>query len=163
MVQAVNELGYKPKMIGGAMVGLQATVFKQQLGPKLNGIVNYETWVPVGEDDVAGGRSSSRSTRRGRRRRRRSARLLSRRLGLRLHRTCSAKAIDGDQERRRRQARRLAAQDRVQDHHGRLELGPKGEWTKSGMMQVQYHDIKGNGVESWQGHGLRRPCSRRPS
>ena len=33
-------------MIGGAMVGLQATVFKQQLGAKLNGIVNYETWVP---------------------------------------------------------------------------------------------------------------------
>ena len=46
IVKAVNELNYKPKMIGGAMVGLQATVFKQQLGAKLNGIVNYETWVP---------------------------------------------------------------------------------------------------------------------
>ncbi len=47
MVQAVNEANYKPKMIGGAMVGLQATVFKNKLGPKLNGIVNYETWVPT--------------------------------------------------------------------------------------------------------------------
>ncbi len=28
------------------MVGLQATVFKNKLGPKLNGIINYETWVP---------------------------------------------------------------------------------------------------------------------
>ena len=28
------------------MVGLQATVFKRQLGPLLNGWVNYETWVP---------------------------------------------------------------------------------------------------------------------
>src|SRR5262249_18608107 len=37
MVKAVNELNYKPKMIGGAMVGLQATVFKRQLGPLLNG------------------------------------------------------------------------------------------------------------------------------
>ena len=46
MIKAVNEVGYKPKMIGGAMVGLQATVFKNQLGPLLNGIVNYETWVP---------------------------------------------------------------------------------------------------------------------
>ena len=46
MVQAVREANYKPKMIGGAMVGLQATVFKNKLGPKLNGIVNYETWVP---------------------------------------------------------------------------------------------------------------------
>jgi branched-chain amino acid transport system substrate-binding protein len=47
MVKAINEIGYKPKMIGGAMVGLQATVFKTQLGPLLNGIVNYETWVPA--------------------------------------------------------------------------------------------------------------------
>ena len=49
MVKAVNELGFKPKMIGGAMVGLQATVFKNQLGPLLNGFVNYETWVPSKE------------------------------------------------------------------------------------------------------------------
>ena len=47
MTLAINELGYKPKMVGGAMVGLQATVFKQKLGPALNGIINYETWVPA--------------------------------------------------------------------------------------------------------------------
>ena len=58
----INELNYKPKMIGGAMVGLQATVFKQRLGAKLNGIVNYETWVPS-EKLMAPAASSSRSTR----------------------------------------------------------------------------------------------------
>ncbi|MBV8791897.1 MAG: amino acid ABC transporter substrate-binding protein, partial [Pseudolabrys sp.] len=47
IVLAVHELNYKPKMIGGSMVGLQSTVFKQKLGSKLNGIVNYETWVPT--------------------------------------------------------------------------------------------------------------------
>jgi branched-chain amino acid transport system substrate-binding protein len=47
LVKAVNEIGYKPKMWGGAMVGLQATVFKTQLGPLLNGVVNYDTWLPV--------------------------------------------------------------------------------------------------------------------
>ena len=41
-----ERIGFKPKMIGGAMVGLQATVFKTQLGPLLNGWMNYETWVP---------------------------------------------------------------------------------------------------------------------
>ena len=46
IVQSANELGLKPKMFGGAMVGLQATVFKERLKSKLNGIVNYETWVP---------------------------------------------------------------------------------------------------------------------
>ena len=46
-VKAINEIGFKPKMWGGAMVGLQASVFKTQLGPLLNGIVNYETWIPA--------------------------------------------------------------------------------------------------------------------
>lgn len=47
MVRAAHEAGLKPKMIGGAMVGLQATAFKMQLGPLLNGFVNYEFWMPV--------------------------------------------------------------------------------------------------------------------
>jgi len=46
IVQSANELGLKPKMFGGGMVGLQATVFKEKLKGKLNGIVNYENWVP---------------------------------------------------------------------------------------------------------------------
>ena len=32
---------------------------------------------------------------------------------------------------------------------GNWSYGPKGEWTKSGMMQVQYHDIKEG--ETWKG------------
>ena len=32
IVQTVREMNYKPKIIGGAMVGLQATVFKSKLG-----------------------------------------------------------------------------------------------------------------------------------
>jgi branched-chain amino acid transport system substrate-binding protein len=47
MVKAMHEVGFKPKMWGGAMVGLQSTVFKTQLGPMLNGVVNFETWLPV--------------------------------------------------------------------------------------------------------------------
>ena len=47
MVRAVNELSYKPKMIGGGMVGLQATAIKMQLGPLLNGFVNYDFWLPI--------------------------------------------------------------------------------------------------------------------
>jgi len=46
ITQSANELGLKPKMFGGGMVGLQVTVFKNKLKGKLNGIVNYENWVP---------------------------------------------------------------------------------------------------------------------
>ena len=54
MVRAVNEIGFKPKMIGGAMVGLQATVIKTQLGPLLNGFVNFDFWLPVPKMDFPG-------------------------------------------------------------------------------------------------------------
>jgi branched-chain amino acid transport system substrate-binding protein len=47
MVLAINEVGFKPKMVGGAMVGLQATAIKTKLGPLLNGFVNYDFWLPV--------------------------------------------------------------------------------------------------------------------
>ncbi len=40
IVLAANEIGLKPKMFGGAMVGLQATFFKDKLKNKMNGIVN---------------------------------------------------------------------------------------------------------------------------
>ena len=33
MVRAMNEVGFKPKMWGGAMVGLQATAFKMEAWP----------------------------------------------------------------------------------------------------------------------------------
>ncbi len=34
---------------------------------------------------------------------------------------------------------------------GDMKFGKGGEWAKSGMMQVQYHDIKGNGVDQFKG------------
>ena len=47
MVKAISEIGFKPKMMGGGMVGLQTTSIKTQLGPLLNGFVNYDFWLPV--------------------------------------------------------------------------------------------------------------------
>lgn len=46
MVRAVNEVGLKTKMFGGGMVGLQFAALMSKLGPMLNGIVNYDFWVP---------------------------------------------------------------------------------------------------------------------
>ena len=54
MVRAINEIGFKPKMIGGGMVGLQNTSIKTQLGPLLNGITNYDFWLPVPKMDFPG-------------------------------------------------------------------------------------------------------------
>src|SRR5215210_1477278 len=54
MVRAINEIGFKPKMIGGGMVGLQNTSIKTSLGPLLNGFVNYDFWLPVPKMDFPG-------------------------------------------------------------------------------------------------------------
>ena len=47
MVNAFHEVGVKARLVGGNMVGLQTTSIKTQVGPKLNGLVNYNFWVPT--------------------------------------------------------------------------------------------------------------------
>ena len=48
ILRAVNEIGVgdSVKMFGGGMVGLQFTSIMESLGSTLNGIVNYNTYVP---------------------------------------------------------------------------------------------------------------------
>jgi branched-chain amino acid transport system substrate-binding protein len=46
MVRSARELGLKTKLFGGAMVGLQYAGIRSQLADQLNGVVNYELWVP---------------------------------------------------------------------------------------------------------------------
>jgi branched-chain amino acid transport system substrate-binding protein len=46
LIRASHEVGFKPKLYGGGMVGLQASAIKTQLGPLLNGIVVYDFWLP---------------------------------------------------------------------------------------------------------------------
>jgi branched-chain amino acid transport system substrate-binding protein len=47
MIRAINEVGTNAKIVGGGMVGLQATAIKMQLGPALNGIITYDFWQPA--------------------------------------------------------------------------------------------------------------------
>lgn len=47
IVRAANEIGLRTKLFGGGMVGLQTTSVKLQLGPLMNGIVNYDFWIPA--------------------------------------------------------------------------------------------------------------------
>ena len=48
IVRALGEIGVGPsvRIFGGGMVGLQYTSLMESLGPALNGIVNYNTYVP---------------------------------------------------------------------------------------------------------------------
>jgi branched-chain amino acid transport system substrate-binding protein len=150
MVKAMNEIGFKPKMWGGAMVGLQATVFKTQLGPLLNGIVNYNTWLPVKSMQFPG-----------------SMDLLKK-----YQERAGAEGVDplgyympvwayaylqvlGDSI----AATKTLNEDKLAEYlHtatfktvvGDVKFGPKGEWTEERTIAVQFQNIKGSKVEDFR-------------
>jgi len=151
IVLSANELGLTPKMFGGAMVGLQATVFKNKLKSKLNGIVNYETWVPseklmapaagffktyqerakaAGVDPLGyylGGWGYA------------YLQLLGQAIE-------GAKSINDD---------KLAEYLRTHEFKtimADIKFGSDGEWTKSGLLEVQYHGItEAANLDTWRG------------
>jgi branched-chain amino acid transport system substrate-binding protein len=141
-------------MIGGAMVGLQATVFKNQLKDQLNGFVNYETWVPDKKMMFEGTEEFFKKY---------QARAAAEGvdplgyylggwgysyiqvLGDAVKATKSLKDDD------------LAAYIRkttFKTIKGDISFGKDGEWAKGRMLQVQYHGIKNSdGLETWRGMG----------
>jgi branched-chain amino acid transport system substrate-binding protein len=151
MVKAVNEIGFKPKMIGGAMVGLQATVFKTQLGPLLNGWVNYETWVPSEKmltPEVKEFLATYQS---------RAAAEGVDPLGYYLgtwgyaYMELLGNAIAGPKSINDDQVANYLRSNPVKTIMGDIKFGKGGEWAESRMLQVQYHGIKGNTVDQFKG------------
>jgi branched-chain amino acid transport system substrate-binding protein len=151
IVMAASELNYKPKIFGGGMVGLQATVFKNKLGPKLNGIINYETWVPS-EKMMAPAveffkKYQARAGAEG-------VDPLGYYLGGWGYAYISVlgEAIAGTKSIDDNKIADYLRKTHFKTIMGEWSYGPNGEWTKSGIMQVQYHSIKeGAGLETWKG------------
>jgi branched-chain amino acid transport system substrate-binding protein len=54
LVRASNEVQFKPKLYGGAFLGLLVTAIKQQLGALINGLVNNEFYIPAASLQFAG-------------------------------------------------------------------------------------------------------------
>ena len=152
MVLAANEIGLTPKMFGGALVGLQATVFKDKLKDKLNGIVNYETWVPDKKQMYDGTEDFFKEYQA----RAKAAGVDP--LGYYLggwgyaqlqvleQAVKGAKSIEDD---------KLAAylkKGSFKTVMGPIKFGDKGEWAEGRMEQVQYHGIKSDAdLETWRG------------
>src|ERR1700744_5119339 len=47
LIRAIAESDMNPLLVGGAMIGPQSSAVQTKLGSVINGIVNYEHWVPV--------------------------------------------------------------------------------------------------------------------
>jgi branched-chain amino acid transport system substrate-binding protein len=150
MVRAVNELGFKPKAIGGAMVGLQSTAIKAQLGPLLNGFINYEFWLPVAKMQFPGVADLIS---------RYQARAKSERvdpLGYYMPPWAYAQFQVLQQA---VEATKTLDDAKLGDHIrarpfttvvGELRFGAEGEWVHSRVLQVQYRSIKGHDIAQFK-------------
>jgi branched-chain amino acid transport system substrate-binding protein len=146
IVRAVNEIGFKPKMIGGAMVGLQATAIKTQLGPLLNGWVNYDFWLPVPKMHFAGVDDLMKAYQ-GRAQAEGvdplgfyMAPWAYAQLQVLQQAVEATKSLDDT---------KLAEHIRASTFKtvvGDVKFGPKGEWAQSRVLQVQFQNVKGNDV-----------------
>jgi branched-chain amino acid transport system substrate-binding protein len=151
IVRAVNEINFKPKMIGGAMVGPQNTSIKAQLGPLLNGWTNYDFWLPVPKMDFPG-----------------SAELMAK-----YQARAAAEGVDayGYYMAPEAYAQMQVLQQAVEATKGfddgkladyirastfktvmgDVKFGAKGEWAESRVLQVQFRNIKGNDPAQFKG------------
>ncbi|MEX0591029.1 MAG: amino acid ABC transporter substrate-binding protein [Xanthobacteraceae bacterium] len=148
-VRAVNEIGFTPKMIGGAMVGLQFTAIKQQLGPLLNGWVNYETWIPAktmqypGVLDVVAKYQERAKTEK------------IDPLGYYLPPWAYAylqvleQAVTATKSLDDTKLAEYLHKTPVKTIMGEVKFGPTGEWTEARMLQVQYQGIGGTDIKEF--------------
>jgi branched-chain amino acid transport system substrate-binding protein len=153
MVRAANEVGLKTRMFGGGLVGTQFAALKTQLGPLLNGLVNYEAYAP----DVAAkfpfleqflAKYQGRAIKEG-----------VDPLGFYLPPYAYAmmqvleqaiKATGGlDQA---KLAEYMHGYE-FDTYVGKVRFAKNGEWSIPRMMTVQYHGITANDLEQWMKPG----------
>ena len=150
MIKAINEVGFKPKMIGGAMVGLQATVFKTQLGPLLNGIVNYETWIPVPSMQFPGSMELLKKYQA------RAAAEGVDPLGYYMPVWAYAylqvleDAVNATKSLNDDVLADYIRKTTFKTTVGDVKFGAKGEWDKDRMLYVQFQNIKGNNIDEFR-------------
>lgn len=152
LLRAVHEVGYKPQMLGGAMIGLSFTSTKAQLGPLLNGIVINENYVPEPSMKFPGIDAFLEQYQQ----RAKGAGIdplgfwspfAYAEMQILGQAVSSVGAID---------------QDRLADYlHatlfktivGDVKFGPLGEWEKSRILFVQYQGIRGNDIDQFRRSG----------
>jgi branched-chain amino acid transport system substrate-binding protein len=153
MVRSVNEIGFKPKMIGGAMVGLQSTALKAQLGSMLNGFVNYDVWLPIPKMQFSGvvdliKKYQARAQAEG-----------VDALGYYMapfgyaQLQVMQQAIEGTKSIEDKKLADLIRSNSFKTVLGDIRFGGNGEWEQARLLQVQFHDIEGNDIEQFRTMG----------
>jgi branched-chain amino acid transport system substrate-binding protein len=153
LVRAANEVGLKTQLFGGAMIGLQSTAIKTQLGPLLNGIVYQDNWLPVPTLKFPGIEAFLA---------RYQARAAAAEVDLlgyfippyayaRMQALEQAIAATGGLDQGK-----LADwlhKNPVKTVVGDLTFGKDGEWSRDGVIYVQFQGVKGNALDQFREMG----------
>ena len=150
MVLAINEIGFKPKMVGGAMVGLQNTAIKMKLGPLLNGFTNYDFWLPVPKMMFPGNEEFMKKYQA------RSAAEGVDALGYYMAPQAYAQfqvleqAITATKSLDDQKLADYIRSNTFQTVVGYVKFGKGGEWAESRVVQTQFQTVKGNDIEQFR-------------
>ena len=151
IVRAVNEIGFKPKMIGGGMVGPQNTSMKASLGPLLNGFTTYDFWLPVPKMNFPGVADLMKKYQA------RAAAEGVDPLGYYMAPQAYAQMQVLEQAVKATKSlddQKLADYIRANGFTtvlGDIKFGKGGEWAQSRVLQVQFRGIKGNDPMQFKG------------
>lgn len=150
IIRASHEVGFKPKLYGGGMVGLQATALKTQLGPLLNGIVTYDFWLPWASFATDEGRAFLKKYQA------QSASAGVDLLGYYLPPYAFALMQVIEQA---VTATGGASDEKLADYLrksvfktivGDVRFGAEGEWAEAQVLAVQFQGVNGNGVDQFK-------------
>jgi branched-chain amino acid transport system substrate-binding protein len=150
IIRASHEIGFKPKLYGGGMVGLQATALKMQLGPLLNGIVTYDFWLPWAGFATDEGRAliekyQAKAAAAG-------VDLLGYYMppfGYALLQVVE-QAVKGTGGTNDDKLADYARKNTFKTVAGDIKFNAEGEWTESQVMAVQFQGVSGNGVDQFK-------------
>jgi branched-chain amino acid transport system substrate-binding protein len=155
MVKAAHEVGLKVKMFGGGMVGLQFAAIQKNLGPLLNGIVNYDFWVPEPTLDFPGVKEflgKYQEAAKGKGVDPYGHYLPPFAYAYMQVLEQSVEATKGLDHAKLAAHMRKATFDTVV---GKVKFGKNGEWAKSRTLQVQFRDVQADNLEQFAGPGKR--------
>lgn len=155
IVLAAHEVGLEPKVFGGGMVGLQFAALQTKLGSKLNGMVNYETWVPEPTLNFPGINDFLR------RYQAQAEKLGVDPLGHYLPPFTYAYvqilglAIEGSKSLDQKKVAEYIRTHEFDTIVGKVKFGANGEWAKTRMLTVQFQNIEGGDIEQFKKPGRR--------
>lgn len=150
MIRAANEVGIKAKMFGGGLVGTQYASIKQQLGPQLSGIINYDFWEPAKTLVFPGVNEFLKKY---------QAKAASEGvdpLGYYLppfayaNLQVLAAAVEATKSLDQGKLAEWLHANTIKTIVGDIKYGSNGEWAEPRVLAVQYHDVEGSGLDQWK-------------